>query len=146
MLGAKARALIEGRSHATIQDVQALAAPVLRHRILLNYRAEAEGLRVDDVVRRLLGGDHGVGPPPGAGRFTSADIRKTVDEVLDRVWGRGEHVADVVGEECAYEVVAVLGRGGFAFGVVVNFANLWLRRRPRYVDIVLPISSAGPAR
>ena len=54
-LGAKARALLRGRAHVTMDDIQALAAPALRHRILLNYRAEAEGLRVDDVVRRLLG-------------------------------------------------------------------------------------------
>ncbi|MSU64907.1 MAG: MoxR family ATPase [Opitutus sp.] len=54
ILGAKARALLRGRAHVTVEDIQALAAPVLRHRILLNYRAEAEGTRVDDVVKRLL--------------------------------------------------------------------------------------------
>ena len=54
ILGAKARALLRGRVHVTIEDIQALAIPVLRHRILLNYRAEAEGIRVDDVVKRLL--------------------------------------------------------------------------------------------
>ncbi len=54
ILGAKARALLRGRAHVTVEDIQALAAPVLRHRILLNYRAEAEGIRVDDVVKRLL--------------------------------------------------------------------------------------------
>lgn len=53
VLGAKARALLQGRSHATFQDIDALAAPVLRHRILLNYRAEAEGVTVDDIVKRL---------------------------------------------------------------------------------------------
>jgi MoxR-like ATPase len=53
VIGAKARALLQGRSHATIQDVQALAAPVLRHRILLNYKAEAEGVTVDQLVARL---------------------------------------------------------------------------------------------
>lgn len=55
VLGAKARVLIEGRSHATIQDIQALAAPVLRHRILLNYKAEAEGITVDSIVQKLQG-------------------------------------------------------------------------------------------
>ncbi len=54
ILGAKARALLRGRAHVTIEDIQALAVPVLRHRILLNYRAEAEGIRVDEVVKRLL--------------------------------------------------------------------------------------------
>jgi MoxR-like ATPase len=55
ILGAKARALLRGRAHVTVEDIQALAVPALRHRILLNYRAEAEGIRVDDVVKRLLG-------------------------------------------------------------------------------------------
>ena len=54
ILGAKARALWQGRAHVTVDDIQALAAPVLRHRILLNYRAEAEGVRVDDVIKRLV--------------------------------------------------------------------------------------------
>jgi MoxR-like ATPase len=54
VLGAKARALLRGRTHAAAEDIRALAAPVLRHRILVNYRAEAEGTNVDAVVRRLL--------------------------------------------------------------------------------------------
>ncbi len=54
ILGAKARALLQGRAHVTVEDIQALAAPALRHRVLLNYRAEAEGIRVDEVVKRLL--------------------------------------------------------------------------------------------
>ena len=54
VLGAKARSLLEGRTHATPEDIQALAHPILRHRILLNYRAEASGLTVDKVVDRLL--------------------------------------------------------------------------------------------
>jgi MoxR-like ATPase len=54
VLGAKARALLQGRAHVTVEDIQAVASPVLRHRILLNYRAEAEGIRVDEIIRRLL--------------------------------------------------------------------------------------------
>ena len=54
ILGAKARALLLGRAHVTVEDIQALAVPVLRHRVLLNYRAEAEGVRVDDLIQRLL--------------------------------------------------------------------------------------------
>jgi MoxR-like ATPase len=54
VLGAKTRALLEGRAHVTFDDIRALALPVLRHRILVNYRAEAEGITVDTVVRRLL--------------------------------------------------------------------------------------------
>jgi MoxR-like ATPase len=53
-LGAKARALLHGRAHVTREDLIALAAPVLRHRILVNYRAEAEGVSVAKVIERLL--------------------------------------------------------------------------------------------
>ncbi len=54
VLGAKARALLQGRNHATVEDIRALLAPVLRHRILVGYRAEAEGISVDHVIARLL--------------------------------------------------------------------------------------------
>ena len=54
VLGAKARALLQGRSHVSAEDIRALAAPVLRHRILVNYRAEAEGANVEKVIARLL--------------------------------------------------------------------------------------------
>ena len=54
VLGAKVRALLQGRAHVTIEDLQALVHPTLRHRILLNYRAEAEGVGVKQVVNRLL--------------------------------------------------------------------------------------------
>ena len=54
VLGGKARALLAGRAHVTLDDLASLALPVRRHRILLNYRAEAEGIRVDEVIRRLV--------------------------------------------------------------------------------------------
>lgn len=54
VLGAKARALLHGKSHVTAQDIQSLAHCTLRHRILLNYRAEAEGISVNYVVDKLL--------------------------------------------------------------------------------------------
>ena len=54
VLGAKARALLKGRSHVTVEDIKVLASPTLRHRILLNYRAEAEGITVEAVIERLL--------------------------------------------------------------------------------------------
>ncbi len=54
VLGGKTRALLEGRAHVTVDDVRALAAPVLRHRILPNYRAEAEGVGVPQVIDHLL--------------------------------------------------------------------------------------------
>ncbi|MGO8677311.1 MAG: AAA family ATPase [Limisphaerales bacterium] len=54
VLGAKARALVKGRVHVSTEDIQALAHPTLRHRILLNYRAEAEGITVEAVIKKLL--------------------------------------------------------------------------------------------
>ena len=54
ILGSKVRALIQGRAHVTQEDVRALAHPTLRHRILINYRAEAEGITVEKVIDRLL--------------------------------------------------------------------------------------------
>jgi MoxR-like ATPase len=54
VLGAKARALLDGRSHVKFEDIRVLAHPVLRHRILINYRAEAEGMVVEDLVDRLI--------------------------------------------------------------------------------------------
>ena len=54
LLGAKALALIDGRSVPSPDDVRAIAAPVLRHRLLLNFQAEADGIDADHVVTRLL--------------------------------------------------------------------------------------------
>jgi MoxR-like ATPase len=54
LLGAKAAALIDGRSAPSLDDVRAVALPVLRHRVLLNFQAEAEGVGVDDVLARLI--------------------------------------------------------------------------------------------
>lgn len=54
VLAAKARTLLEGRYHVTVEDIQALALPVLRHRIVPSFTAESEGLRADDLVLRAL--------------------------------------------------------------------------------------------
>lgn len=54
VLAAKARALMRGRYHVSYEDIRALYAPVLRHRILLNFQAESERLKQDDVLKRLL--------------------------------------------------------------------------------------------
>jgi MoxR-like ATPase len=54
LLGAKARALIDGRPVAAPEDVRDVAAPVLRHRVLVNFQAEADGITPDDLVTRLL--------------------------------------------------------------------------------------------
>ena len=54
ILGAKARALLQDRSHVTPDDVKALAVPVLRHRILPNFKAEAEGVDAAQVIEKLI--------------------------------------------------------------------------------------------
>jgi MoxR-like ATPase len=54
MLAAKARAALHGKTFAGIDDIRAVAAPVLRHRIVTNFNAEADGLRPDDLIARLI--------------------------------------------------------------------------------------------
>jgi MoxR-like ATPase len=54
ILAGKARALLYGRFHVGIDDIRAVALPVLRHRIVTNFNAEAEGVKSDQIVRRLL--------------------------------------------------------------------------------------------
>jgi MoxR-like ATPase len=54
VLGGKARALLDGRPYVATSDIQALARPVMRHRILPNYRAEAEGVTTEHLIDRLL--------------------------------------------------------------------------------------------
>jgi MoxR-like ATPase len=54
VLASKARALLQGRTHVTMDDVQTLAFPVLRHRIVPTFAAEAEGITVDDLIRRMI--------------------------------------------------------------------------------------------
>jgi MoxR-like ATPase len=53
VLGAKARAVLHGRYYVSCADIRAVAAPVLRHRIITNFNAEAKGIKPDDLVRRL---------------------------------------------------------------------------------------------
>ena len=73
ILGAKARAILHGRPYAGIEDVQAVAAPVLRHRILTNFNAEAEGVRPDDIVKKLID----LIPPDGTVSRTLPKVFKT---------------------------------------------------------------------
>lgn len=54
VLSAKARALMKGRYHVTYEDVRSLYIPVLRHRILLNFHAESDRLKQDDILKRVL--------------------------------------------------------------------------------------------
>ncbi|EMI58189.1 AAA family ATPase [Rhodopirellula sallentina] len=61
VLASKARALLNGRTHVTIDDVQTLALPVLRHRIVPSFAAEADGVSIEDLVDRLVK-EHRVAP------------------------------------------------------------------------------------
>ena len=53
-MGAKCNALLNGKYSPDIEDVQAIAKPVLRHRIVRNFKAEAEGISVDQVIEKLM--------------------------------------------------------------------------------------------
>ena len=52
--GGKARALMQGRYHVSVRDIQALAKPILRHRVMTNFYAESEGINPDAIVDRLI--------------------------------------------------------------------------------------------
>jgi MoxR-like ATPase len=54
ILGAKARAVLLGRLHVDFEDVVAMASPVMRHRLVLNFHARAEGVDTDEIIRRIL--------------------------------------------------------------------------------------------
>ena len=54
ILGAKARALVHGRYNVSVEDIQTLAYPVFRHRLLTNFHAESEGIKSEDIIKRLL--------------------------------------------------------------------------------------------
>jgi len=56
VIGAKCHAALHGKYSPDIEDVKAIAAPVLRHRIVRNYKAEAEGISTDEIVKRLIAG------------------------------------------------------------------------------------------
>ena len=53
-MGAKARALLYGRSHVTTEDIAKIALPVMRHRILTNFTAASEGVTTDVVIEKIL--------------------------------------------------------------------------------------------
>ena len=54
ILGAKARAILDGRPSADIDDIKAMALPVLRHRVIPNFNAEAEGMKIENIISKLL--------------------------------------------------------------------------------------------
>ncbi len=78
VLGAKVRAVLEGRYYVSHEDIRALAPPVLRHRLKTNFNADAEGISADEIIRRLIDFVPTVDEREGAGGqqpavFRSAD-------------------------------------------------------------------------
>ena len=53
-MGGKARAILHGRLHVTTDDIRAVAYPVLRHRLVTTFNADAEGITTDDMIRKLI--------------------------------------------------------------------------------------------
>jgi MoxR-like ATPase len=54
VMAGKARALLHGRYHVSTEDIRAVAYPTLRHRVLTNFNAEAEGVKADDIIKMLI--------------------------------------------------------------------------------------------
>jgi len=54
-LGAKVRALLDGRFHVSFQDIKDVAVPAMRHRVILNFEGEAEGITTDMVLEKIIG-------------------------------------------------------------------------------------------
>ena len=63
ILGGKARALMNGRYHVSVNDIRTLAPSILRHRVITNFYAESEGINSDRIVEQLLAAV----PPPRSG-------------------------------------------------------------------------------
>ena len=72
VLAAKARALLRGRYHVSTEDIRSVAYPTLRHRVLTNFNAEAEGIHSDDIIRQLI--EHT--PRDGEGEKVTAQLPK----------------------------------------------------------------------
>jgi MoxR-like ATPase len=53
-LGGKARAILHGRLHVTTEDIRVVAYPVLRHRLVTTFNADAEGITTDQIIQRLI--------------------------------------------------------------------------------------------
>ena len=98
ILAAKARALLQGRLHAGIADVRHVARPVLRHRIVTTFHAEAEGIDPDTIIAHLLEAtpappnapppgwsraDRPPGRPPGASSRTPPGIWPLMEKVIE---------------------------------------------------------------
>ena len=91
ILGGKARALTEGRYHVSFEDIRALAHPVLRHRVLLNFHAESEGVTTDQIIDQLLEARAGADVQDVAVRAHDYDLDPLARRALHRSEGAGSH-------------------------------------------------------
>ena len=103
VLAAKARALMQGRYHVTYEDIRALYIPVLRHRILLNFHAESDKLRQDDILKKVLECEAGA-----AGLGESLLTRDAETQRSTREW-KTRSPSEIIG--AAIEVHRHLGPG-----------------------------------
>ena len=71
VLAGKARAILKGRYYVSTEDIRVVAGPVLRHRILTNFNAEADGVHSEDIIRNLI-------------ETLPADPASTMDEAMAR--------------------------------------------------------------
>jgi len=75
IVAAKARAVLRGNAHVSTDDIRALAAPVLRHRVVTNFAAQAEGYSSDDLINELLS----LHDPHGGGLLADERVNKMID-------------------------------------------------------------------
>ncbi len=90
MLAAKARAILQGRYHATTGDIAAMALPVLRHRLIPSFNAEATGQNSDDIIQQAGRGNctqHSTDPEPASPPPVPPSpplLRRVINDGLDR--------------------------------------------------------------
>ncbi len=95
ILGGKARAVLHGRYYVSADDIRAVAHPVLRHRIITNFNAEAEGIKPDDIVDKLI---DVVPEQPSARRDQVNELQQYLDPKTLVKIGRLDLVARLVVE------------------------------------------------
>ncbi len=105
VLAAKARALMKGRYHVTYEDIRALYIPVLRHRVLLNFHAESDRLKQDDILKKSTGVE-GRSEGLRIHRRDAEDAESHMESITDQIIGAAIEVHRHTGPgllESAYE-------------------------------------------
>ena len=127
VLGAKAHAVLMGRFFATHEDIQAIAAPVLRHRIKTNFNADAEGITPDELIRRLTA--DGALDANARVPFSPAPLRVgVITSVGSAAWADFQHEIE---------------RSGLGFRLAVVDVRVQGETTPRLSSIALDAKSAS---